>query len=344
MHLASREETLATLGEHWQENATFIGNIPLHPLGELSFLTFVEAYENPEDFRTRLQVIFRHAVVLGILMIVFIPNFVTSINLIYRRPKTLAPFCCFIQTLAGVICGVISITSLLPGGPSCRTLSWLSTTTVRIGDLCVGTVLLQKAYLVHHRSRWLLIFIPVIIIAPIVLLYISWISPTVITPDTGCVFIYPDYYPWLRFGFHAPMNIALSGIFLNVAYRHYKQFGTAAWEKLARKGIQICLALLISNFIITIIIAFELFGVFSILLTSFDWFISTIFLVAHVNNRPSNTSNTSHDKSSLEPIQEMTSSRPGPLLPHVTAKIVAHTRSSSTSHTESTKYARLGRF
>ncbi|RKP09176.1 hypothetical protein THASP1DRAFT_22944 [Thamnocephalis sphaerospora] len=146
----------------------------------------------------------------------------------------------------------------------------MTTTSARIGDICVAAVLLQKAYLVTNRNRWVLLFIPVIAASAPIILYISWSAPTIMTIDSGCIFVYPEYFPWLRFGLHAPMNIALTGIFFNVVYRQWKQFGTHAWEQLAKEGIQVGLLMLLSNLLCTFFVAFEVLGLYSIMIVLAD--------------------------------------------------------------------------
>ncbi|RKP09726.1 hypothetical protein THASP1DRAFT_28496 [Thamnocephalis sphaerospora] len=345
MRLASRAQVLATLDPNWRQNATWFGNIPLHPLGEQSFLEFFERTDGSLfDIRERNQAVFRHFIIITVAMIVFVPNLAKSLRLVRARPRTMAPICCLLQSIAGIMCVVATMASVFPGGPSCRMLSWISNSAGRISDVCVSAVLLQKAYLVHRRSRWLLAFIPVIVATPIVLLYFSWASPTIMTPYTGCVFIYDDAYPWMRFGFHAPMNIALTSIFLIVAVRHYRQFGSGAWHRLTRDGILIGLALLLSSLLCTMLITFEVMGVFSILLTSVDWYISSLLLLAHVKGSRKHTSNASVDvksKHASPPYRELNDSglHPGPLLPRVAASITALNRMpASPSHENSAAY------
>ncbi|RKP09868.1 hypothetical protein THASP1DRAFT_28354 [Thamnocephalis sphaerospora] len=271
MHFATREEITLRLGSDWVQNAVHFGSIPLHPLGEQSFYQFVMGAKNPTETRERMAVIFQHFSIDVLAASLFAWNLMISARLVRRRPRTIATQCCLIQSVVGLVCAIAGMSGSLPVGPSCRALTWVTTASVRIGDLCVGAVLLQKAYIVTNRNRRLFFFIPVIAAAAPALLYASWSSPAIITAGSGCIFIYPEYFPWLRFGLHAPMNIVLTGIFLNVVYRQWRQFGTRAWEQLAKEGILVGLLMLLSNLLCTFIIAFEVFGLYSIMILLADW-------------------------------------------------------------------------
>ncbi|RKP09867.1 hypothetical protein THASP1DRAFT_22353 [Thamnocephalis sphaerospora] len=284
MYLATRNEVLIQLGHAWKQNATYFGSIPLHPLGEQSFYQFMLNSENAVDERARMIVVLRQHMIDVLVALLFAWNLVVSLRMLYRRPRVIATTCCLVQSVAGLLCAMTALATFHPDGPSCRVMVWTTTAAVRTGDLCVSIVLLQKAYLVTNRNRWLFVFIPLIVTAGPVLLYVSWSSPAIVTAGSGCIFVYPEYFPWLRFGFHAPMNIMLTGIFLDVAFQHWRQFGSDCWRQLARDGIQVGLIMPLPNLVCTFAIALEVVGIYSIMVLLVDWCVSSFLLVAHVNS------------------------------------------------------------
>ncbi|RKP10627.1 hypothetical protein THASP1DRAFT_27595 [Thamnocephalis sphaerospora] len=272
MYLASRKEIAREIGTLWQRNATRFGGVPLHPSGERSYFEFVADNAGELDARRRWQMVFQQTLIATIVLGLFVSNTASSISMVRARPRALATWCCLLQSVAGIMCAVYVLTTGAPGGPSCREILWVMTACIRINDLCGSTVLLQKAYIARGSSRWLLAFIPVVAVAPIPILYATWSSPAILNSTSGgCVFIYPIYFPWMRFGFHAPINLALTVIFIDVAYRQYQRFGSDAWRKLARDGIQVGLLLLVVNMLCTFAIALEVFGIYSIALTIVEW-------------------------------------------------------------------------
>ncbi|RKP09869.1 hypothetical protein THASP1DRAFT_28355 [Thamnocephalis sphaerospora] len=280
---ATREEIVSWLGNEWVQNATYFGGVPLHPLGEQNFYQFVTNAKDSVEFQKSIAVVFQHLVINVAGAALFSRNLVISARLVRRRPHAIATHCCLIQSVIGLACVFFSTSASVSTGPNCRQTAWMTTTSERISDLCVATVLLQKAYLVTNRNRWLFLLIPVIAASAPIILYISWSAPTIMAIESGCIFVYPKYFPWLRFGLHAPMNIALTGIFFNAVYRQWKQFGSRAWEQLAKEGIQIGLLMLLSNFLCAFFIAFEVLGVYSIMFNLADWCICSFLLVMHVS-------------------------------------------------------------
>jgi hypothetical protein len=272
MPLETRDEVALKIGTAWEQNATRLGSIPLHPLGEISYYTFVNMARTEEDRINSWITVFRQLIITATVTCIFVHNAITSIGLVRAKPRALATWCSLIQSLAGVACGLYACTLIFPEGLTCRGLLWAIMVCIRVNDFCTGATLLQKAYIVRHRNRWLLLFIPLIVVAPIPIIYASWISPAILSSSAGgCVFVYPVYYPWMRFAFHAPINLVLTGIFLQVAIAQYRKFGNDAWRKLTRDGIQIGLALLFLNVACTFAVGFEIFGIYSVIVLLVEW-------------------------------------------------------------------------
>jgi hypothetical protein len=272
MDFISRDDAAARIGTAWQENATYFGTIPLYPSGEQTLYEFVNGATSLEDRSSRFRVVFIQVSMACVLLHVFIYNLIISIQMIRIRPNVLPTRLCLIQSVINVACWLYCFGAYTSTGPSCRETLWAISFSMRINDLCTCTVLLRKAHIVCDRNRWFLIFIPLLLAAPVVIIYVSWASPAMLSYESiGCIYIYPSYFPWLRFALHAPIHFTLTLIFIRVAIRHYRHFGTEAWWRLARDGIQVGLLLLLVNIMCALAIAIEFLGVFSLALTLPEW-------------------------------------------------------------------------
>jgi hypothetical protein len=122
---------------------------------------------------------------------------------------------------------------------------WFGTTGVTIAMVCSSTIVLQRAYLASCRQRWILIVGVILILSQFSFAYAAF-KFCVYTLEThgGCVTNYPPFVPWYWFGAVAPVNVLFSAIFSYVAYQQYQLFGSDAWKRLAKDGIQtMCLVI-----------------------------------------------------------------------------------------------------
>jgi hypothetical protein len=272
MNLATREELIEQIGTDWMENAKQLGNIKLHPLGEQSYYQFLEASEDESDAKVRWMMMFQHIVISTVGLCIFTRNAFASMLMVQFRPRAIAPWLCLIQSCAGMICALFVMNAIYPTGPTCRQILWMITTCIRINDLCTSMTLLQKAYIARGQNRWLLVFIPISILGSILILYFTWTSPILLTPSSGgCVFIYPDFFPWLRFAAHAPLSFILTLIFISVSYRQYTLYGNKAWKRLTQEGIQVGLLMVVINLLCAFAVAFEVVGIYSLALIIVEW-------------------------------------------------------------------------
>jgi hypothetical protein len=68
-----------------------------------------------------------------------------------------------------------------------------------------------------------------------------------------------------------PLNVLFSTIFSHVAYKQYRLFGSDAWRRLAKDGIQTMCLVTACNIICGLIMIFEIGGDFSQLSVAVDW-------------------------------------------------------------------------
>ncbi|RKP04730.1 hypothetical protein THASP1DRAFT_33466 [Thamnocephalis sphaerospora] len=171
----------------------------------------------------------------------------------------------------------------MPGGTSCRQAVWYASSTTTLSSLCVSVTLLQKAYLAHGRSKWLLFAGGAFLLPQPLTAYILLVSPIHMAPSIGCSATYPSYFPWVKFAVDAPINILLSAAFIKVVHQQYRRLGSAAWAHLFRNGIQTMCAIVLANFVCMFCVAFEVLGLFSEMFVAFDWIIASTLLVHHCN-------------------------------------------------------------
>ncbi|RKP08148.1 hypothetical protein THASP1DRAFT_23810 [Thamnocephalis sphaerospora] len=245
------------LEDGWQKNATWFGNIPIHPLGyRTAFECIIEGDVSLEERRDRIFGAYLQRSV--------------SVGLMRTRPRALASICCLLQSTIGIVYSAIAASTLLPGGATCWASVWGAALAITINDGCVSAVILQKAYVVHHRPRWMLAFGVLIAVSLPVIVYVTVTSPAILGPTCACTFLYPSYYPWLRFGFYFPMDIIFSAAFIIAIRRQYLRFKTDIWKQVTQDGIQIILCMATSHLICLILVSFELFGTFSAMVLMVD--------------------------------------------------------------------------
>ncbi|RKP08313.1 hypothetical protein THASP1DRAFT_23671 [Thamnocephalis sphaerospora] len=283
----------AVLGVDWEQNATRLWNIPLHPMGELNTINYMAgAPDTPENTRHRIHGAFMQLPLIPLVTYLFVRGFIISVRMVHRRPAMLAGWCCLVQTFAGVVYGLVGFLFFMPSGITCRHYVWYIGSSVTLSTLCVGITLLQRAYLVHRRSKWLLTAGVLLLIPQPLTVYFVWTSPVIMTPQIGCLSYYPSYFPWIKLGIDLPINVLFSTAFIIVVYRQYRLLGSAAWAHLVRNGIQTMCAIVLSNIICVLGTSLSVFGQLSQMLFVLDWIITSILLVRHcvaMNAIPSRT-------------------------------------------------------
>ncbi|RKP08771.1 hypothetical protein THASP1DRAFT_29438 [Thamnocephalis sphaerospora] len=277
----------------WQKNATNQWGIPLHPLGELNPVDYAMLGRNILDMRIRLRGGHLQLLVVTCISYIFAHNLVRSVAMVLRHPRLLQGWCCLIQAGAGMLFGAHTMALAMPTGVSCRQVTWNIGIGLVVSSLCVSIVLLQKAYIVHERKRWLLAVGGLLLLGQPTIAYMLWTNPTIIVPSTGCFPVFPFYFPWVKLGLDAPISIFFSIAFLLVVYRQYRQFGSSAWARLMRDGIQTMCLVVFSNAVCMAIAAFEPFGSSSEMFVLVDWVVTSLLLVNHCTNLRATTLSSS---------------------------------------------------
>ncbi|KAI9592260.1 hypothetical protein BDF19DRAFT_450894, partial [Syncephalis fuscata] len=167
----------------------------------------------------------------------------------------------------------------------CRDVLWAIVFGISIVYISNGLILLQKAYLIVCRQKWVL-YVGIPSMVPQLAYPIFSVCFTYVTIETeaGCVAHYPPAIIWYWLGITLPLNLLLSAIFCYVSFRQYRTHGSDAWRRLARDGVQaMCLAVL-CNIFCWFVIAFQIGGINADLLFPGDWVIVSTILTHHCQN------------------------------------------------------------
>ncbi|KAI9592732.1 hypothetical protein BDF19DRAFT_450745 [Syncephalis fuscata] len=245
----------------WRSNATTLWGIHLHPQGEVNLFNFYLQVVNNLDtrhnqlFGNKLQILFATGVSL-----IVVRNFIISSKMVMHRPRLLAPWCCLVPCVLNLLTEVVFMGMELGFFANCRILIWTSTFGISITYVCNSMILLQKAYLILCRQKWLL-YTGI----PLLLLQFGYFVATicfafvVLDIETGCTLHYYMSLIWYWLGVTLPINMA-------------------------QKGVQtMCLAVL-CNITCCILLAFQVGGSHSDLYFSVDSIIVNTILVKHCNS------------------------------------------------------------
>ncbi|KAI9591438.1 hypothetical protein BDF19DRAFT_271431 [Syncephalis fuscata] len=255
----------------------------LHPLGEMNiFDFFMEATGDIANQRLRLFGIQSLVLVDVIMFSIFVRNLVIVGRMVISRPRNMISWCCLIPSAFGIVNGIVAISMYTDLPINCRTMIWIVGFSMSSAMICNSLILLQKVYLVLFRQKWILyISIPVIISQlafPFLLIYHSFIS---LEEKEGCTFYYPPFFLWYWFSVNAPINVVFSAIFCRVALKQYRLFGSEAWKKLARDGIQTMFLATLCNIVCSIFIILFKSIVNADTLFFVDYVVVTTILINH---------------------------------------------------------------
>ena len=146
------------LGTDWVKNATTLWGFPLHPLGEMAAVDFIMAYtDDIALMRTRLTSMQLQVAFNVTASCIFASNFYISAKMVIARPRALNGWCCLIPSILGIGMGVLTGMMVSPFNVSCRDIIWYTVAGITITLVCNSIIVLQRAYLVLCRQRWVII-------------------------------------------------------------------------------------------------------------------------------------------------------------------------------------------
>ncbi|KAI9596821.1 hypothetical protein BDF19DRAFT_436918 [Syncephalis fuscata] len=127
---------------------------------------------------------------------------------------------------------------------------------IPVARACYSMTILQKAYTISRKNRWVLVIGIILtllqVVLPSALFNIRIIMDTE-TYRNGSIH-YAPFSVLIWYTMSLPVNIFLSSVFSYAAYKQYRKFGSKIWRRLARDGIEsICLVIL-SNTILNVLL------------------------------------------------------------------------------------------
>ncbi|KAI8055191.1 hypothetical protein BDF22DRAFT_675820 [Syncephalis plumigaleata] len=268
------------LGTEWKKNATTLGNILLYPIGEMNANEYLMSSRDADETRERMYGVQLHTVLILMVAILSIDNIMKSIKLIRRNRKAFTGWCCLLMSIFSFNHAVLFVAFIFPNGVSCRKLLWNAMIGYVISLECSNLLLLYKAYCVVQRKYLIVLFGVLITLFAPALIYTDLVGGlATIEPYIGCTIILPFYKPWLVFAARTPVDLFLSAVFIRVIHHQYRTFGSEAWGRLLRDGIQTACLVVICNVFCTIILLTQAFGGCTNFIYMFDWLATVTLLV-----------------------------------------------------------------
>ncbi|KAI8049209.1 hypothetical protein BDF22DRAFT_657857 [Syncephalis plumigaleata] len=265
------------------------------PLGNLNAIEYIMSADgSKEEYQRRSVGVHLQLISIMALLFIFIYNSYRSVRMTFKRSHKVSSWCCLVNTLTGIfyVAGA-ALTHHMPYGPSCRTVVWAAIIGMTIATMSMNTLLLERAYLAHQRSRFLLIFGVLLIIPAPTLIYRAWLEVVAtFSPSSGCYAKYPASFPSFRLLIDLPPNLVFTCAFVMVIYQHYQRFGDRCWKRLARDGVVTMLLVVISNLICMLCNVFSTFGEMSDVLFIVDWAVTSTLAVENTYRMSASRLNT----------------------------------------------------
>ncbi|KAI9593074.1 hypothetical protein BDF19DRAFT_498053, partial [Syncephalis fuscata] len=140
----------------WMHSAKKIWGIPLNPLGELTISDFYKQGSNaPYEQYTKVLGCQIQLFLVVLVLCTSIHNIMIAGKMTISRPRMLLSWCCIIPPILGILTSLVFIASQLGAPINCRILMWSTAIVVSCSNFCNGLILLQKAYLILCRQKWI---------------------------------------------------------------------------------------------------------------------------------------------------------------------------------------------
>ncbi|KAI8050479.1 hypothetical protein BDF22DRAFT_695154 [Syncephalis plumigaleata] len=258
----------------WQKDASTLWGIPLNPTGEMYTTEFImETINDLGITRARLLGILLQICCNTIMMFMFANNFRISLNVVKCMPHFISGWCCLISASLGISWG-LSVIAFAFDVFNCRIIIWFFALLILLSSLCNSAIVLQKVYLVFVKSKLVLVMGIILVLPQIVLLPLS-LRLSYVTMDIqgGCGAKFHYLMPIYWFATTIPINLLFSATFSVIAYKQYKKYGSDAWRRLTRKGIQTMCLVVACNISCATCIVIQVAGDFSEMFFIVDWWV-----------------------------------------------------------------------
>jgi hypothetical protein len=257
----------------WIKTAKYMWGIPLNPRGEMSIEEYYnEAGDDLASLRIHQKSTLTHILILTSMSYLFVRTFIISSYALFKVQRAISIWLCLIGSILGIIILIQFLMFVFNAGVNCRIQIWSSSYIICVGQICNHIILLQKAYAVLCRQKWILIVGSILILPQLSYGFLVNFKGFITMEANGfCGMHYPAFVPFYWFSAVGSVNLLFSAIFCRVVYKQYRQFGSDAWRKLAHDGIQTMCMVTVCNIISCCLVVFDAGGNFADILFPFDW-------------------------------------------------------------------------
>ncbi|KAI9596862.1 hypothetical protein BDF19DRAFT_437027 [Syncephalis fuscata] len=265
--------------DSWKVNATKWHGVPLYPAGEIPLVDFFNGKQenyslSHSAIQARMAVVYPQMTLALSVSLIFMRNLRRSVKLLIAQPHNLSGWCCLVPSICGASLFICISMLMLSNEMNCRKAVWYIAFMISISLVFNTAVVLQRAYLALCQKFWIAVVGVLFSLPQLAFIYIVvWYSPVSIEPNDGCVIHYPDFLAWFWAGASIPINAFLTAVFSYITYNQYNLYGSDAWKRLARDGIQAMVLVISCNVVCTLILLSKVAGSFTEMFFVIDWYV-----------------------------------------------------------------------
>ncbi|KAI9593113.1 hypothetical protein BDF19DRAFT_179179 [Syncephalis fuscata] len=233
----------------------------------------ISSLNHPKTIQTLFPYIWIHLMVHVVMSYVQVRNINISLRLVIAQPRAFARWCCLIPSILCIGISVLTIMFQLGKYFYIDRLMLYAGWAIPISILCYSAILLQKAYIMSHKNRWILVIGIILIILQIATPVMLFNVAVIVNIDfyrRGHIY-YPKIWTSIWFFTSLIVNLFLSSVFSYMAYKQYCTFGSKTWKCLASDGIQFMCLVIICNTICSAIMYVDIFPNLGMLFYFIDW-------------------------------------------------------------------------
>ncbi|KAI8047707.1 hypothetical protein BDF22DRAFT_85234 [Syncephalis plumigaleata] len=257
----------------WISTAPRLWGIPLHPLGEMNKIDYYVAGGSLEQQYKRFKGDKIQVMNCGVLLYIVMYCFISSLKMVIRKPRHLVSWCCFIPSVMSIADTTMFINlELGTNHVNCRHMLWALVSVMSVSNFCNSLILLHRAHLVLGKAKWIIYASVLPLLSQLSFAFvITPISFAIILPGTGCAAYYPPFMPLYWLANALPLNLVFSVIFSYIGWKQYSRYGSDAWKKLTRDGIQVMLLVALCNIFCCLFAVTQVIGINSDIFLATDW-------------------------------------------------------------------------
>ncbi|KAG0174476.1 hypothetical protein DFQ28_006454 [Apophysomyces sp. BC1034] len=212
----------------------------------------------------------------------FIWQSIRSGWMLYKARKPIQAIV-FAQAMLGVVVTFVTLLASLIE-MDCNSRLFFSVIGVNLGDIALQSVLLWKAYIGNNRSKAILVFgaIPIVALVFFIGLNLTIGRSSSFYGGGVCMTEYPMYIVIIKATIDFTSNTFLSLCFLLVINRYYRFFGKSIQRMLLKEGLIYCFGVCISNIVTGILLTQRVLGGATPIIYTIDWYLASYLIIKQV--------------------------------------------------------------